>query len=358
MPTYDKTELSVIFIDTFDFLDYKIKSDIVKRVNGGERISSILESFSDRISKENIAIIKNSENKEYLNNAVSLLNDNGVTAITYYSTNYPKSLKSVYNPPLILYAKGNLDLLKSEKIFAIVGSRKCLPQDKAIAEDYAKTLSSNGITIVTGIAEGIDSSAIKGALKSKNIISVTAGGFDKLYPSTNQDLFDEVAKCGLCLSEQRIGVQSTPYMYPVRNRIIAGLAIGVLVVSASVKSGTMHTVSYALDGGKEVFAIPHAIGVKSGEGTNKMIKAGAFLTDEPQDILAFYDVEQAQVKEEIILTEKENEIYSVIKEKGSVYIDELCVILNKRVFELMPTLSMMEIKGVIIKSADNFYSVV
>lgn len=358
MPTYDKTELSAIFIDTFDFLDYKIKVDIVKRVNGGERISSILESLSDKISVENIAIIKNAENKEYLNNAVSTLNENGVTAITYYSNSYPESLKAVYNPPLVLYAKGNLELLKSEKIFAIVGSRKCLPQDKAIAEDYAKTLSNNGITIVTGIAEGIDSSAIKGAINSKNIISVTAGGFDKLYPSTNQDLFNEVAKCGLILSEQRLGVQSTPYMYPVRNRIIAGLAVGVLVVSASVKSGTMHTVSHALDGGKEVFAIPHAIGVQSGEGTNKMIKAGAFLTDEPQDILSFYGIEQKREEKKLELTEQESQIYSVIKDKGSVYIDELCAILNKRVFELMATLSMMEIKGVIIKSADNFYSVV
>ncbi len=361
MRTYDKKELAIILADTFDFLDNRKKLTIAESIANGISLKDALLSMKGDLLEEGLVDKAIScLNKDYLQSALDLLDKYGVTAITVFSKDYPEELKNIFSPPAILYAKGNLELLKTPNRFAIVGSRKSLPQDKTVAENYAKVLTENGMCIVTGIAEGVDEHAIKGALNSGKIISVTAGGFDKVYPKSNDELFSSVAKNGLCLSEQRPTVESIAYMYPLRNRIIAGLSVGVLVVSAGVKSGTFHTVNYALDGGKDIFAIPHAIGVQCGEGTNKLIKSGAFLTDEPNDILSYYglEVEKEETKKVEELSAVEQPVYDKIKESGSIYIEKLAELLNKRSFELLPILSMLEIKGLIIKSADNFYTCV
>ena len=152
---YTKKELSLIWLDSFIGLEYKHKEALYEELCLEGKIKENLINarayIEDYVGEKQYNTLLASATDEYLEYLIEGLKKRGIVAITKYSTNYPKSLKSVYNPPLILYAKGNLDLLKSEKIFAIVGSRKCLPQDKAITEDYAKTLSSNGITIVTGI---------------------------------------------------------------------------------------------------------------------------------------------------------------------------------------------------------------
>ena len=353
---YKRLELGAIFIDSFDFLDYKTKSVILEKLHQGEDMKTVIESSKDTLGEEKYQKIINALNNAYITGLTDALNKNCVRALTLYSSDYPDYLKQIYCPPLVLYAKGNFALLKSKTRFAIVGSRKCLSTDKKIAERYASELSSSGVTIVTGIAEGIDSSAINGALNSGKIISVTAGGLDCLYPKENSDLFSAVANKGLCLSEQRLGVKPMPYMYPYRNRIIAGISSAVMVVSAGLKSGTLHTVSYALEQGKDIFAIPHDVNSASGAGCNNLIKMGAYLTDTPDDITEFFGIEKQ--KNKVSLDETEQSVYDVIASENGMHIDKIAVLTGKMPFELLPVLSMLEIKGVIAKSAGNVYSTI
>ena len=352
---YEQNELTAILVDSFDFLDNKAKREILSLIDGGKDITSAVVSTIGELNKDNLEEVKKSLNNDYLRSLLQNLQRVGAVALTCYSKDYPDDFKEVFEPPIVVYAKGDLSLLAKEKRIAIVGSRRCLPSDKKHAELYAKELTENGFVVVTGIAEGVDASAIKGALATGNVISITAGGFDKVYPKENDALFKSVAQKGLCLSEQRPTVKSMPHMYPYRNRLIAGLSSAVVVVSAGEKSGTLHTVSYALDQGKEVFALPHDVGSASGVGSNALIKSGAFLTDTPQDILEYYGVE---VKKEtkVELEGFEKELYDIIKEEKSVHIDMLAIKTKRQAFTLTPVLSMLEIKGLIAKSAGNYYT--
>ena len=247
------------------------------------------------------------------------------------------------------------NVIAKEKSFAIVGSRKSLPYSVAVANKFADRLSKSGIVLITGIAEGVDESVITGAIESGKIISVVAGGFDKIYPSKNTALAEEVAKKGLLISEHPPEVLSKNFLFPIRNRIIAGLSDGVLVVSAGLKSGTLYTAEYAEDYSKPVFAIPYTPNIESGLGANALIKKGAYLCDSVEDIFEVLGVEEN--KKVITLTDEEKLVLSVIKEE-EIHIEKLAERLGKKVYELMPTLSMLEIKKLITKSMGNIYSAV
>ena len=353
---YFKDELAVIFIDSFDFLDYKHKDTFINAYikTGSLKDALFSDDVKECITNERLLEIESFLSKDYIDNLVEVLDKNGVTAITKFSDSYPVSLNTIYSPPHILYAKGNLDLLSSKQILAIVGSRKSLPTSKAIGVNYAKTLTDAGMVIVTGIAEGVEEEILKATYNSGKVISVTAGGLDMVYPKQNAKLFSAVAENGLCLSEQRMGFKPMPYHYPFRNRLIAGLSKGVLVISAGLKSGTMHTVSYALDGGKDIFAIPYNVGVSCGEGCNALIKAGAYLTDKPEDIADFYGLKI--INDLPDMTDDERFVYDAIKDAGSIHVDELCEKVNIPTEKLVTKLLMLELKGLIVKNAGNYYS--
>ena len=351
---YTKEELTLIWLDSFIGLEYKHKLEIYKFLKDAERIKDGLNLAKDYIisavGENEFNTMINSANQTYLDYVVNELNNKNIVAITFLSKNYPESLSNIEIKPLILYAKGNIELLKNE-IFAIVGSRKSLPLSISLTQKYASELIEH-FTLVTGSAEGVDSAVIQTALeKNGKVISVIAGGFDNIYPSVNKSLIDNVAKKGLALSEHPPNVAPKPYYFPIRNRIFAGLAKGVLIVSGAIKSGTLYTAEYAGEYGKDLFAIPYSVGIKSGEGCNELIKSGAILTDKVQDILSFYNIEEEKVK--IQLSQQEKEIVKVLSD-GQMHIEKLSNVLNKRTFEIMPILSSLEIKGIIIKSGNIF----
>ncbi len=357
MTKYTKEELSLIWLDSFIGLEYKHKVQIYEFLNQSLKIRDGLMLAKDYIlssvGENQFNTMLSSANQPYLDFVLNQLDRNQIIATTFKSQNYPNSLKDIELKPLVLYAKGNLELLKTQT-FAIVGSRKSLPLSISITKDYASTLSKH-FTLVTGIAEGVDSEVIKSALSTtKNIISVIAGGFDNVYPSTNKDLFERVCADGLVLSEHPPMVAPRPYHFPIRNRIIAGLSKGVLVISASMKSGTLYTAEYAGEYARDLFAVPYSVGVASGEGTNDLIKRGAILTDKVQDILDFYSLESSDNIEEF--TAEEKEIIKVLS-SGSTHIEKLCSVLEKSTFEMIAKLSILEIKGVIVKSG-NVYGLV
>ncbi|MBE5756750.1 MAG: DNA-protecting protein DprA [Clostridiales bacterium] len=355
---YSKEELALIWLDSFLGLEYKHKEYLFDRICSNGRISeNIIKNqayIKANIGEKEYDTLLKSAKEEYLDYILKGLESRGITAITKYSKDYPNKLKNLAFSPLILYAKGNISLL-SEKSFGIVGSRKSLPYSVALAEKYASELSKNGIVLVTGIAEGVDESVIKGAINNGKIISVIAGGFDKIYPAKNTPLAEEVAKKGLLISEHPPEVLSKNFLFPIRNRIIAGLSDGVLVVSAGLKSGTLYTAEYAEEYSRPVFAIPYTPNIESGKGTNKLIKQGAYLCDSVEDI---FEVLGYEKKEEVInLTEEEKAVLEVIRE-GEIHVEKLSERLNKPVYLLTPILLMLEIKKLVTKSMGNVYSAV
>jgi DNA processing protein len=181
----------------------------------------------------------------------------GIKTIKITDEEYPISLRNIYNPPQILYCIGNISLLKKQSI-AIVGCRKASDYGKKVAKIFSEGLSKNDLCIISGFASGIDCEAHKGALYNiGKTIAVLGSGLDVIYPKENESLYYEIVKNGgLIVSEFPLGTKPLSCNFPRRNRIISGLSNGVLVVEAKRKSGTMITVDYALEQGKEVFCVP------------------------------------------------------------------------------------------------------
>lgn len=352
MNNYTKEELACIWVDSFLCLEYKYKKEIIELV-GSDSINKVFQENKDYLEKligaENFNTLISSSNKEYLTFVVKGLESRKIKAITFVSNGYPEDLLNVECPPLVLYCIGETKLLNGEN-FSIVGSRKTLPISLKLAEDFAKELSSVGFTLVTGIAEGVDSTVLHTAIENGGkVISVIAGGIDNIYPKSNAHLLDKVLEKGLVIAEYPPEIVPKPYHFPVRNRIIAGLSKGVLVVSAGKRSGTLYTAEYADQLSKPVFAIPYSVGVSSGVGCNDLIKKGAILCDSPEDILNYFGKEKS--KEGLNLSLEEKNIVSMLLE-GELHVEKLCALLNKKVFEITPFLSMLEMKGLIVKSGN------
>lgn len=355
MKDYSQKDLLIIWLDSFIGLEYHKKVAFLDKLKDSKSIKStvtenkdfLISSFGENVYSTVLA----SSNNEYVNFVLSRLNDKGVKAVTIESKDYPEELKVVDCPPLVLYVKGDISLLKTKK-FGVVGSRKSLPISHKLAEDYVQNLVKCDFTLVTGIAVGIDDTAIKTTLKENGkCISVIAGGFDNV---TNKKTLDELVKTGLAISEYPPEVAPLPYFFPVRNRIIAGLSSAVLIVNGGIKSGTTYTAEFALEYGKEVFVIPYTPNVESGAGNNNLIKSGGILTDSFKDIAEFYKIELQEEKPND-LTDDEKKILSLLKD-GGLHVEIICQKLNKQIFEIMPILSALEIKGVIIKTGFNTYA--
>lgn len=205
--------------------------------------------------------------------------------ITLADSTYPPTLLEIPDPPPLLYAKGNLELLDSRSI-AVVGSRNATPQGEKNAEDFAAALSHNGFCIVSGMALGIDGAAHRGALKGSGAtIAVVGTGLDIVYPARHRELAHQIVEHGLIISEFNLGTPSRAQNFPRRNRIISGLSIGCLVVEANVQSGSLITARLAAEQGREVFAIPGSIHSPLSKGCHQLIKQGAKLVDSIHDIV-------------------------------------------------------------------------
>lgn len=211
-----------------------------------------------------------------------------IEEISIESKDYPKQLKQIYNPPLKLYILGNKELLKQTGV-AIVGARNATEYGKKISEQISKQLSEVGINIISGLALGIDTYAHLGTLQENSIgktIAVLGSGLDKIYPKENIELARCIIKSGGCLvSEYPVGTSANKLNFPQRNRIISGLSKGVLVVEAGEKSGSLITADFALEQGREVFAIPGDINKENSKGTNELIKQGAKIVTSYIDII-------------------------------------------------------------------------
>ena len=279
--------------------------------------------------------------------------------ITPVDINYPTALKTIENVPKQLYVMGNEEILNNI-CFSIIGSRSCTEKGIKIAEEMAKELCKYNVCIVSGLALGIDTAAHRGALLGGGkTIAVLGAGFEYIYPEENKQLVENILETGGALiTEYPPGEPVKSTHFPKRNRIVSGLSIGTLVVEAHYRSGTSITARLASKQGRKVFAIPSGIDEKYGIITNQLIKNGAILTRNIDDIVREYDFlqkieEKKESKLRIPLEYKE--IYDILSIK-EMQIEEIKKRSKKDVKQINSMLTMMELEGYIKQLPGKFYT--
>ncbi len=286
----------------------------------------------------------------------------GVTVLTCDDEHYPVSLNEIFDPPIVLYQKGTIEPADQLAV-AIVGSRKCTPYGKRIAEKLSAGLARAGVTIISGLARGIDAVAHQAAIKAGGrTIAVLANGLSMVYPPEHAELAEEVARQGAVLTESPLQMQPTRGLFPQRNRIVSGLSLGVIVVEASKTSGTLHTARHAMEQGREVFAVPGPIDSRESEGCHHLIRDGVKLIQGVDDILQelgplIEPIQSTQTKDvevrvprELNLSQQQTEILnhlgtepvsvdSIIEQAGiepSRVLSTLTILEMKRLIERLP----------------------
>ena len=274
----------------------------------------------------------------------------GIKVITYHDTDYPARLKEIYDYPPLLYIRGSI-LAEDEWCLAVVGTRRPTVYGRQVTEEIVTELARSKITIVSGLAKGIDSVAHQSALEAGGrSIAIMGGGLDSIYPAENTNLARSITKNGALLSEYHPGIKPRPENFPRRNRIMSGLSLGVLVVEAGKTSGALITAHLALEQNREVFAIPGSILSPASRGTNQLIKEGAKLVYDFTDILEELNLtavaEQLEMKE--IIPSSDTEAL-LLKKLGAepIHIDEVCRASGLPASVVSSTLAMMELKGMV-----------
>ncbi len=279
---------------------------------------------------------------------------NKMFEITREDSLYPHEFVNCSYAPETLYCVGNVELLTTRK-FTVVGSRRTPVAIAKLGEKICEDLSE-AFALVTGVADGGDTAAIEGALKgSGKIICVLPGGFSEL-PQGNVALLERVAHTGLLLSPYPFDTSVRSFSYEQRNRLLATLGDGVLVLSAGNKSGALITAKYAFEQNKPVFAIPYAPNTAAGEGCNDLIKKGGFLTENSVDILGRFGINLIEKKSKLALSDDETRLYTVLKELGESHISELSAKSGVPAFKARAVLSALEVKGRIVAVGGNRYA--
>lgn len=265
------------------------KKLILEKIDSVDKIWSLNKTeLINLIGKDCIAIdeILNKKYRENLDIYENYIIKNNIKIISIFSNEYPKKLKNIYDPPVILFAKGNISLLNKDSI-AIVGARECSDYGKTISKEIAYNLAKKDKCVVSGLARGIDKYAHIGALQAEgSTIAVIGNGLDIIYPYENKKIFERILENnGLIITEYIIGTKPEKINFPQRNRIISGISDGIVVVEAKEKSGSLITADFALEQGKEIFAVPGNINNENSIGTNDLIKEGAHILTNYTDIL-------------------------------------------------------------------------
>lgn len=272
----------------------------------------------------------------------------GVQLICVEDARYPALLRQITQPPPLLYVRGTLNPA-DEWALAVVGTRSPTSYGKEAARRLAGDLAGAGITIVSGLALGIDAIAHRAALEAGGrTIAVLGCGVDCVYPERNRPLAEEIMSSGALISEYPLGTLPTPANFPPRNRLISGLSCGTLVVEAGERSGALITVAFALEQGRDVFAVPGSIFARTSAGTNRLIRDGAGLVSDAQDILEALNWTTATVQQEMQLTLPEDPVEAAVLELLSYepqHVDVLGRASGLAAPAVAATLAMLELKG-------------
>lgn len=352
---YTQEEINLITLCSFDELLYNHRVTLLSDLESGtpdfvKYEKSLIKSLPCGVYNK---VRADFYDPTYRESVLSGLEKRGITCVTYFSAKYPESLKNTPTPPIVLYLKGNIKLLDTD-CFAVVGSRRTLPNMLKECKKTSAELTQH-FTVVTGMADGADTAAIEGALPSGRLISVLAYGFDYAYPAMNKQLIEKVAENGLLITEYTPKTAPQKHLFPIRNRIIAGLSKGTLVASAGQRSGALITAGYAAEYGREVFAFPYGLGVYSGEGCNWIIRNYGLLVRNTADIFEEYGL-QFKAQEKLKLSAEEEEALAAIRGFGTACLAELAEKLKIPPYKLIPTVSKLEIKGLVARVGGNRYT--
>jgi len=274
----------------------------------------------------------------------------GATLVTSIHSNYPTLLKELEDMPAVLYVRGRL-IEADHQALAVVGTRKASKYGRDVAYSMSKQLAPQGVTIVSGLAQGIDSAAHAGALDGGGrTIAILGSGIDTVYPRENAKLAEKICVNGAVISEFPIGMQPMSMNFPRRNRLLSGLSLGVLVVEAPENSGALITATFAAEQGREVFAIPSSILSKSGRGSNRLIQDGAKLVMRVGDVLDELNIVRKHVETKVRTAQvvPSNETEKRVLDHLSaepIHIDDLVRISGISVSEISSTLTILELKG-------------
>ena len=283
------------------------------------------------------------------------VSQNNLTEIPFSSPDYPLEWKELSDAPQTVYALGDISLLRGRK-FAVVGSRRTPQNALKLGAEISKALSQ-AFVIATGTADGGDTAAIEGALQGGGrVICLLAGGFSAL-PQYNLALLEKVAKRGLILSPHPYETEVRAFSYEYRNKLLAKLCEGVLVLGAGEKSGALITAKHAAAFKKPVFALPYPPNSSSGSGCNALIKKGGYLTESAADIAEKYAVDLTERKREASLSPDEQKLYAALQE-GELHATELAQKTGIPVFKLRAVLSSLEVKGLVASLGGNRYAAV
>jgi DNA processing protein len=325
-----------------------------KIIDGCEELGPLFEGKSRYYANDLTAHVSSFTDWKGIANDLEALEKMGAGVLTIKDGEYPQLLRNIPDAPIVLYKKGSLP--PGTDTLAIVGSRRASFEGINLAEKIAQTLSSVGITIVSGLARGVDSAAHKGALKGEGkTIGVLGCGIDICYPPENKRLMEQMGDEAVVLTEYMPGEQPLQFHFPERNRIIAGLAKGILVIEASQKSGSLITARLGLEYGREVMAIPGSVFSDEYRGANKLIKEGAKLVDGVGDIVTTCFPGLSFIKKENVeLDGNEKYIYALVGFQKT-HIDEVIEKSKMEAKQVMAILTRLEMKETVRQVHGGFY---
>ena len=280
----------------------------------------------------------------------------GIQVMAEFEDEYPRALREIHDPPPLLFYRGNLGALEGLGV-AVVGSRKATPYGKMVARKLGRELAQAGMVVVSGMARGVDSEAHRGCLEAGGMtIGILGNGIDVVYPRENGMLYNEVENKGLLLSEYPPGTKPEPGNFPIRNRLISALSRGVVVVEAREKSGAMITVGFALEQGKDVFAVPGPISSPNSIGPHRLLREGACLVTGVEDILQEWGIERRTVSD-VSSPDQELKEYPVFKYIGyePIHLDRILEMSRLTPGETASQLLSLEMAGKIKSLPGNIY---
>ncbi|MCB9746852.1 MAG: DNA-protecting protein DprA [Candidatus Omnitrophica bacterium] len=357
-----KTEIEyLIILNAVPGIGNATARKLLTRFGSAEKIFKLTEkelAASGCLSKKMLESFFAFATDSFLEREQKLIDKHNVQVIACTDEAYPETLREIPDAPLVLYVKGNLSAQDISSI-AIVGSRRASIYGLSVARQLAMQLADYDIRVVSGMARGIDTAAHQGIIAAKgNTIAVLGNGLNHIYPAENKNLFDDIVQHGAVISEFSMDTRPKPHNFPRRNRIISGLARGVIVVEAAERSGALITADFALEQGREVYAVPGNINTLTSKGVNHLIKQGAKLMTSLEDVLEDLPAlktrnsvnanANAKPSQEVPsgLSDQEQEIYQRLMQ-GPIHIDDLLGTTRIAIPQMTSVLLNLEMKKII-----------
>ncbi|MBO4478880.1 MAG: DNA-processing protein DprA [Clostridia bacterium] len=361
MKKYTKDQIAILKLLSIESLGHRQRETILALAEHPAELFETPARFAAELSKvgdgvfDKIADVAESFDEERF---LRYMEKIGAVALFQGEDAYPEKLLILEDAPIALFCRGDVSLLEGESL-AIVGTRAPTRYGRDVTELFAKELAEAGFVVVSGLARGVDAIAHRIALESgAKTVAVLGCGVDKVYPAENKDLYDRIAENGLLVSEFFPGAEPHAFHFPIRNRVISALSQGVLVTEAGEKSGTLITVTDALEQGKDVFIVPGNIFSNASKGANEMLhNPQCMIATDPSDVLSYYGKKtEKAAPDPHQLTTEEVLIYSALQDEDK-HFEQLLELTGLSMGDLMATLTKLEVLGVIKKYPGNYYGI-